>query len=163
MAEPKRIALGNDEAAVTLRTLLAEHLRARGLVVDLFGPDSIERKVDYPDVAEEVATQVAAGTYDRAILICGTGIGMAIAANKVPGVRAAQAADTYSAERARKSNDAQVLTMGARTVGPEVARAIVDAWLAAEFEGGRSTPKVAKLAELDKLRLSPTDAASGRR
>jgi ribose 5-phosphate isomerase B len=164
VTETKRIALGNDEAAVALRTMLVEHLRARGLVVDLFGPDSIERKVDYPDVAAEVANQVAAGTYDRAILICGTGIGMAIAANKVPGVRAAQAADTYSAERARKSNDAQVLTMGARTVGPEVARSIVDAWLAAEFEGGRSAPKVAKLAELDKLRGPSTgDAASSRR
>ena len=163
MSESKRIALGNDDAAVTLRTLLAEHLRARGLVVDLFGPDSTERKVDYPDVAAEVANHVAAGTYDRAILICGTGIGMAIAANKVPGVRAAQAADTYSAERSRKSNDAQVLTMGARTVGPEVARAIVDAWLAAEFEGGRSAPKVAKLAELDQLRLpSTSEAVSGR-
>ncbi len=164
MTEPKRIALGNDEAAVTLRTLLAEHLRARGFVVDLFGPDSIERKVDYPDVAAEVATHVAAGTYDRALLLCGTGIGMAIAANKVPGVRAAQAADTYTAERARKSNDAQVLTMGARTVGPEIARSIVDAWLAAEFEGGRSAPKVDKLAELDKLRRpSSSDAARSRR
>ncbi|HZC25835.1 MAG TPA: ribose 5-phosphate isomerase B [Actinopolymorphaceae bacterium] len=164
MAEPRRIAIGNDEAAVTLRTLLAEHLRARGFVVDLFGPDSTERKVDYPDVAVEVANHVAVGTYDRALLICGTGIGMAIAANKVPGVRAAQAADTYSAERARKSNDAQVLTMGARTVGPEVARSIVDAWLAAEFEGGRSAPKVDKLAELDELRRpSASDAGSCRR
>jgi ribose 5-phosphate isomerase B len=157
LTDRKRIALGNDEAAVTLRELLADHLRARGYEVDLFGPESADTKVDYPDVAYEVATRVAAGTYDRALLLCGTGIGMAIAANKVPGVRAAQAADTYSAERARKSNNAQVLTIGARTVGPELARSIVDAWLASEFEGGRSAPKVRKLEQLDeKLRAAST-------
>lgn len=145
----KPIAIGNDEAAAGLRELLAEHLRSRGYAVELYGPASAGESVDYPDVAVEVATRVAAGTYDRALLLCGTGIGMAIAANKVPGVRAAQAADTYSAERARKSNDAQVLTIGARTVGPELARAIVDAWLRSEFEGGRSLPKVEKLRQLD--------------
>jgi ribose 5-phosphate isomerase B len=151
----KPIAIGNDAAAVSLRGVLAEHLRARGLRVDLYGPAggaAAEAEVDYPDVAVEVAREVAAGTYDRALLLCGTGIGMAIAANKVPGIRAAQAADTYSAERARKSNDAQVLAIGARTVGPELARSIVDAWLASEFEGGRSAPKVAKLTALDQTR-----------
>jgi len=145
----RRIAIGNDEAATGLRTLLAEHLRARGYAVDLYGPASAEENVDYPDVAVEVARKVADGTYDRALLVCGTGIGMAIAANKVPGVRAAQAADTYSAQRARKSNNAQVLAIGARTVGPELARSIVDAWLASEYEGGRSATKVAKLEALD--------------
>ena len=83
------------------------------------------------------------------ILICGTGIGMCIVANKVPGVRAALAHDVYSAERARKSNDAQILTMGAQVVGTEAARAILNAWLASEFQGGRSAPKVAKMAALD--------------
>ena len=96
-----------------------------------------ERPVLYPDVAFKVAEQVAAGHFPRAILMCGTGIGMAICANKVPGVRAAQAHDTYSAERARKSNDAQVLTMGARVVGEELAKGIVKAWLESEFEAGR--------------------------
>ncbi len=119
--------------------------------MELYGP-AAEQEIDYPDVAVEVAREVAAGTYDRALLLCGTGIGMAIAANKVPGVRAAQAADTYSAERARKSNDAQVLAIGARTLGPELARTIVDAWLASEFEGGSSAPKVAKLTALDERR-----------
>lgn len=149
-----RIALGNDDAAVALRELLAAHLRARGIEVDLFGPGPSEAGQDYPDVAVAVATKVAAGEYQRALLLCGTGIGMAIAANKVPGARAAQAADTYSAERARKSNDAQILTIGARTVGPELARSIVDAWLASEFEAGRSTPKVAKLKALDDNRTA---------
>lgn len=150
------IALGNDEAAVALRHLVAEHLEERGYTVSLYGPDSADDPVSYPDVAVDVARQVAAGTHDRAILICGTGIGMSIAANKVPGVRAAQAADTYTAERARKSNDAQVLCLGARTVGPELARSIVDAWLASEFAGGRSTSKVEQLKALD----DPGQAAS---
>jgi ribose 5-phosphate isomerase B len=144
-----RNALGNDDAATAPRELLADHLRARGLEVDLYGPEPGESGQDYPDVAVAVAT----GEYERALLLCGTGIGMAIAANKVPDVRAAQAADTYSAERARKSNDAQILTIGARTVGPELARSIVDAWLASEFEAGRSAPKVAKLKALDGSRI----------
>jgi ribose 5-phosphate isomerase B len=88
---------------------------------------------------------VARGQHGRAILVCGTGIGMAIAANKVPGVRAAQAHDPYSAERARRSNDAQVLTLGARVVGPELAASLVRTWLRAEFAGGGSLRKVAKI------------------
>lgn len=153
MTSVGRIALGNDDAAAALRELLADHLRACGFEVDLYGPGPGETGQDYPDVAVAVANRIAAGEYERGLLLCGTGIGMAIAANKVPGVRAAQAADTYSAERARKSNDAQILTIGARTVGPELARSIVDAWLASEFEAGRSAPKVAKLKALDENRI----------
>ncbi len=108
--------------------------------------------MDYPDVAEQVARAVAAGTYGRAILVCGTGIGMAITANKVPGVRAAQASDPYSAERARKSNDAQVLCLGARIVSTENAKLLVDHWLASEFQGGGSARKVAKMNALDAAR-----------
>jgi ribose 5-phosphate isomerase B len=97
-----------------------------------------------------VALAVAHGECERGILVCGTGIGMAIAANKVPGVRAAQAHDVYSAERARKSNDAQVITLGAQVIGSELAKMIIAAWLPAEFSGGRSAPKVEKLKDLDK-------------
>ena len=89
--------------------------------------------------------RVARGEADRALLVCGTGIGMAISANKVPGIRAAQCHDTYSAERARKSNDAQVITMGARVIGPELAKTVLQAWLASEFEPERSGPKVARI------------------
>ena len=96
-------------------------------------------------MAFEVAGRVAAGQYTRAILMCGTGIGMAISANKVPGVRAAQAHDAYSAERARKSNDAQIVTMGARVIGTELAKSVVDAWMQSEFEGGRSAPKIERI------------------
>lgn len=145
----KKIALGNDEAAVGLRNVLGTHLESLGYAVDLFGPDNVSNAVDYPDVAIEVAHHIADGDYERGILICGTGIGMAIAANKVPGVRAAQAADTYSAERARKSNDAQIIALGARTLGPELAKTIIDSWLASEYEG-RSDSKVSKLIALDK-------------
>ncbi|MDR0417540.1 MAG: RpiB/LacA/LacB family sugar-phosphate isomerase [Propionibacteriaceae bacterium] len=148
----KAIALGNDEAAVALREVLAADLADLGWRVELFGPGPGDGPVDYPDVAATVARRVAEGEYDRAVLLCGTGIGMAIAANKVPGVRAAQVGDPYSAERARKSNNAQIITMGSRTVGPELARSLLRTWLDAEFAGGRSLPKVAKLDALDQVR-----------
>ena len=144
----KTIALGNDDAAVGLRDTLINHLESRGYTVDTFGPASGIDSVDYPDVAVEVANRIVGGDYERGILLCGTGIGMAIAANKVPGIRAAQAADSYSAERARKSNNAQIVTIGARTVGPELAKTIVDSWLASEYEG-KSDSKVDKLIALD--------------
>lgn len=150
--EAPRIAVGNDEAALTLRVVVAEELTRRGWQVDLYGPGERGESVDYPDVAEQVARRVADGTYQRAVLLCGTGIGMAIAANKVPGVRAAQVADPYSAQRARMSNDAQIMTMGERTVGPELARTLLVTWLESEFAGGGSTAKVAKLVALDAAR-----------
>jgi ribose 5-phosphate isomerase B len=143
------IAIGADDAAFELKGLLVEFLGERGYQVRDFGCHSPD-PVDYPDVAAAVAEAVARGEHDRAILVCGTGIGMEIAANKVPGVRAALCHDVYSAGRARRSNDAQVLTMGARVIGVELAKRIVEEWLRAEFEGGRSAPKVAKLAELDR-------------
>ena len=94
--------------------------------------------------------RLLAGEGERGVLVCGTGIGMAIVANKVPGVRAAQAHDLYSAERARKSNDAQIITLGALVVGPELAKALIDVWLRSEFGGGRSAPKVAKINAVDE-------------
>ena len=101
-------------------------------------------------MAVEVAEAVARGEHERAILVCGTGVGKSITANKVPGVRAAQCQDVFSAERARKSNDAQVLTMGQRVIGPELAKTIVDAWLESEFGGGSSARKVQKMEEVDR-------------
>ena len=99
--------------------------------------------------------RLADGTYQRGILICGTGIGMAITANKVPGVRAACCHDPYSAERARKSNDAQILTMGAQIVAPILARMLLDHWLVSEFQGGRSAPKVEKIKAVDRRYHTP--------
>ncbi len=143
-----KIAVGADHLGYPLKETVRAHLELRGHEVIDFGVHGAA-PVDYPDVAIEVATAVAAGTFERAILVCGTGIGMAITANKVPGVRAANVADPYSAERARKSNDAQVLCLGARVVAPEVANILVDHWLASEFAGGDSARKVAKVNALD--------------
>jgi len=144
-----KIAIGCDEAGYDLKQVIVEYVRSLGVQVDDLGCYSKE-PVDYPDVAEHVARQVAAKKYERGILICGTGIGMAIVANKVPGVRAAQCHDVYSAERARKSNNAQIMTMGARVIGPELAKAIVKVWLESEFAGGRSSRKVEKVDEVDR-------------
>ena len=136
-----RIALGADHAGVHLKDSLKRTLDELGVTYQDFGTGSAE-SVDYPDFAHAVANGVAGGQFERGILVCGTGIGMAISANKVRGIRAAQCHDTYSAERASRSNDAQIITLGARVVGPELAKAIVDAWLASTFDGGRSQPKV---------------------
>ena len=143
------VAIGADEAAFDLKEILKEYLKGRGIEVVDYG--SFDRNpVLYPDVAVKVAEAVAEGKHPRGILMCGTGIGMAISANKVPGIRAANCHDTYSAQRARKSNDAQILTMGARVIGPELAKTIVDAWLDSEFEGGGSAPKVERIIQYDE-------------
>lgn len=151
-----RIAVGADHHGFRLKEAVKGHLMERGHDVTDFGvPD--ERPVDYPDVAAAVAREVAAGTFERAVLACGTGIGMAIAANKVPGVRAAPVTDPYSAERAMRSNDAHILCLGGRVVGTEVALLLVDHWMASEFAGGESARKVAKIEALDGRR-SPEGA-----
>jgi ribose 5-phosphate isomerase B len=141
------IAVGADSAGAPLKEHLAKYLQDHGYEVKDYGNADY---ADYPDVAAEVAEAVARGEHDRALLVCGTGLGMAITANKVPGVRAATAHDPYSAERARKSNDAQVLTMGARVIAPQNAELVLAHWLASEFEGGGSAPKVAKMKAVDE-------------
>jgi ribose 5-phosphate isomerase B len=142
------VAIGSDDAGFELKERIKEQLLELGLQVRDFGCNSTE-PVDYPDVAYELAKSVARSPGARGILVCGTGIGMAITANKVAGVRAAQAHDTYSAQRARKSNNAQILTLGSRVVATELAREIVRAWLASEFEGGGSSRKVEKMDRID--------------
>ncbi len=146
--ENKVVAIGSDEAGYDLKELIKQHLTAQGIEVKDYGCHSTE-PVDYPDVAVVLAKDVAAHQIERGILICGTGIGMAITANKVTGVYAAQAHDTFSAERARKSNNAQIITMGARVIGPELAKQIVDHWMASEFAGGGSARKVAKIKKIE--------------
>jgi ribose 5-phosphate isomerase B len=147
-----KLAIGCDEAACELKEVLKKHLLEQGHDVTDFGTHD-GKPVLYPDVAIAVAERVAQGEYPRAVLLCGTGIGMAISANKVTGIRAAQCHDTYSAERAARSNDAQIVTIGARVVGPELAKAIVDSWLRSTFDGGRSAPKVQRITDYEaKLR-----------
>ena len=104
----------------------------------------------YPDVAVTVAQAIAKGDFERGILLCGTGIGMAISANKVPGIRAAVCHDPYSAERSRKSNNAQVMCIGERVIGVELAKYLIDIWLDSEFSGGTSIPKVDKIMEYEQ-------------
>jgi ribose 5-phosphate isomerase B len=147
----KKLAVGSDHLGAELRQDIAEHLVERGYEVKDFGSAPGD-EVDYPDIAAPVARAVAAEEYPRAILVCGTGIGMAITANKVPGVRAASVGDVYSAVKARSSNNAQILCLGAQVTGRGLALELVDAWLDSEFRGGRSAPKVAKIDALDDLR-----------
>lgn len=146
----RRLAIGSDHIGFELKETIKQYLEEERVPYDDLGTYS-EEHVDYPLVAHRVAKAVAEGRYDRAILICGTGIGMAIVADKVPGVRAALCHDVYSAERARKSNDAQVLTMGARVIGPELAKSVVRAWLAADFLGGPSATRVQQIKEIDEM------------
>lgn len=143
------IAIGCDEAAFELKQVILETLRADGHEVDDFGTFD-NKPVLYPDIAFAAAQSVADGRNERGVLLCGTGIGMAISANKVPGIRAAQTHDTYSAERAKKSNDAQIITIGARVIGPELAKSIVRAWMASEFEPARSGPKVDRIRDFER-------------
>lgn len=144
-----RIAIGCDEAAYNLKSEIKKHLANRKDIelVD-FGADA-GAVVLYPDIAYAVAEAVAKGDFDRGILFCGTGIGMAICANKVPGIRAAVCHDPFSAERSRKSNNAQIMCMGERVIGVELAKYLVDIWLDCDFAGGGSTPKVARINELE--------------
>ncbi|MFG6667080.1 RpiB/LacA/LacB family sugar-phosphate isomerase [Halomonas sp. HNIBRBA4712] len=147
-----RIAVGGDEAAYELKEILVSHIRELGHEVEDFGTFAAE-PVLYPDVAFEVATAIKEGRFDRAVLVCGTGIGVAISANKVTGIRAAQAHDTYSAAKAQTSNNAQIVTLGARVVGPELAKSIVSTFLSNTFSGGASELKIARITEYES-RLS---------
>ena len=151
------IAVGADEAGAPLKEHLAKYLNDNGYQTKDYGNGSEQ---DYPEVASQVAQAVSSGEHDRALLVCGTGLGMAITANKIPGVRAVTAHDPYSAERARKSNDAQVLAMGARVIAPEAAEKVLDHWLASEFQGGGSTEKVQKMKGVDAQFRTERSASS---
>jgi len=144
-----KLAIAGDSAGEGLAKVLAEHLK------DRYEVEEVSRTSDgadpfYANLSDRVASGVLDGTYDRAILVCGTGIGVCISANKVPGIRAALTHDTYSAERAALSNNAQIITMGARVIGSELAKSIADAFLTQTFdENGRSAGNVNAINELD--------------
>ena len=142
-----RIAVGADHAGFGLKQELAEHLRAAGHEVTDCGAHSTDR-VDYPDFGAAVGRAVAAGLAELGVCVCGSGNGIAMAANKIAAVRAAVAYDVTSARLARAHNDANVLCIGERLTGAEVAREALDAWLAASFDGGRHEARVAKLDAL---------------
>lgn len=139
-----RIAVGSDHAGFEMKQALADHLRELGHEVVDLGTHSTDR-VDYPDYGAAVGRAVAGGDAEGGVCVCGSGIGIAIAANKIAGVRAATVHDVSSARLAREHNDANVICIGERLTGPVVAVDALDAWLAADFEGGRHTGRVAKL------------------
>jgi ribose 5-phosphate isomerase B len=150
-----RVVIDADDAGLKLKRDLVDHLETLGVdVVDLNylgkNPDA-----DYPEIGYHLAVKIREKEFDRGILICGTGLGMAMIANKVETVFAGPCHDVYSAERLKKSNDAQVLTMGARVVGVELAKMIADAWLNSEFQGGTSRPKVESMRQLENQSFHP--------
>jgi len=144
-----KIAIGCDEAAFSMKETVKAYVEQLGHEVKDYGVYNTD-PVLYPDIAYAVATAVADGKQERGILICGTGIGMAITANKVPGIRAAVCHDAYSTERSRKSNNCQVMTMGARVIGEETAKMMVKIWLDCEFQGGGSVAKVDRICAIEK-------------
>ncbi len=144
-----RIAIGSDHAGYHLKEALKQTLAGTGAEVEDVGTDS-EASVDYPDYAERVARRVASGQSDRGILICGTGIGMAMAANKVEGIRAASVTDEIGAQLARRHNDANVLALGGRVTPPAVAARLVQIFLDTPFEGGRHKRRVDKVSDLER-------------
>ncbi|VBB09186.1 ribose/galactose isomerase [Lucifera butyrica] len=147
-----KIAIGCDEAAYDLKMELINHLREKGIEVKDFGTKAGE-VVLYPDIAVIVAEAVARGEYERGILVCGTGIGMALSANKVPGIRAAVCHDPFSTERSRKSNNAQIMCMGSRVIAPHLAKYLLNIWLKCDFSGGNSAPKVARIMKYEEMYL----------
>lgn len=150
MSEKKpKVIIDADDAALDLKKEIVSHLAKQGYEVqdlDYLG----SHQANYPEIGYNLAKKMQAGEAERGILLCGTGLGMAMVANKVEGVFAGSAHDTFSAERLKKSNDANVLTMGARVIGPELAKMVADAWLKSEFAGGGSAPKVAQMRQFEK-------------
>lgn len=143
-----RIAIGSDHRGFAAKSKLLELLKRLDQEVVDMGPQSNE-SVDYPDIASLVANQVSSGAVDRGILICGTGIGMCIAANKFPGVRAAPCHDDLTAEMSRRHNDLNVLCLSADMLGEKLIDRMVEIWLKTEFEGGRHARRVEKIAEIE--------------
>ena len=144
-----RGGFGNDHVAVELRNVLMEHLREKGYECIDFGPSDPADKVNYPEPGRLVAEALMRGEIHKGVLICGTGIGISLAANKVPGIRAAVCSEPYSAKLTVEHNNANIIAMGARVVGTELAKMIVDEFFAARFEGGRHAMRVDMISEIE--------------
>lgn len=145
-----KIALGSDHGGYNLKQALIPLLQARDIQVADAGTDNSVDSVDYPDFAERVALLVVHGEADAGILVCGTGIGISIAANKVPGIRAALVTDEFMARMAKEHNNANILVLGGRVLDEQKACDLVSAWLDASFEGGRHQGRLDKIAEIEK-------------
>ena len=154
------LVIGCDSAAVALKNTLTAHLREKGYQVEDMGVSDPADDTAYAYVAEKVAHKVLEEEGRRGILLCGTGIGVAIAANKVPGIRAAQIHDIFSAERAALSNAANIVTLGARVVAPQLAQRLLDQWLVLKYQDGPSTLKIAAIQEVEKKYTAKTSQFS---
>ncbi len=152
-----KICIDCDDAAFNLKKVLFDHLKGKGIDITDLNYSATHKNAMYPEIGYNLAKEIQAGNYDRGISICGTGLGMAMIANKVEGVFAGTCHDVFSAERLRKSNDAQIITMGERVIGPELAKTVIDAWLVSEFQGGDSAPKVQQMRDLEKNSFHPKD------
>ncbi|HIJ59668.1 MAG TPA: ribose 5-phosphate isomerase B [Nitrospirae bacterium] len=147
-----KIAIASDHAGIEMKEAFVNLLSEFGHECLDFGSKNFE-SVDYPDFAEKVSKEVSEGNYDRGILICGTGIGMAITANKFPNIRAALCNDMYSAKMSRCHNDANILTIGGRIVGKDLAKEILKVWLNTEFEGGRHSRRLLKIKSIEEKKF----------
>jgi ribose 5-phosphate isomerase B len=147
-----KIALGNDHTALELKRIIQAHLLESGYEVVDFGTNSPER-CDYPIYGEAVANAVASHQADLGIVMCGTGVGISLAANKVRGIRACVCSEPYSAQLSRQHNNTNVLAFGARVVGTELAKMITDAWLNAKFEGGRHQRRIDEITAIENKQI----------
>lgn len=144
-----KIAIASDHGGLDYKNKIKKHLITKGYDIIDEGTNSNE-SCDYPDYAKKVGSLVVSGQVERGILVCGTGIGMSIAANKIKGIRAALCSDTFSAHATREHNDSNILCLGQRVIGESLALDIVDTWLNAEFQGGRHQNRIDKISELEK-------------
>lgn len=142
------VAIGSDHGGFLLKEEIKNLLTEKNIAFEDFGTYSTD-SVDYPDIAQKVGEAVASGKCEKGILICGTGIGISIAANKIKGIRAALCHDVFSAKMTREHNDSNILAMGERVIGPGLARMIAETWLATDFTGGRHADRVAKISRLE--------------
>ena len=145
-----KIGFGCDHTAIELKKELMEHMTGKGYECVDYGAYDAAVRVDYPDQGLKVAEAVKDGEVEKGVLICGTGIGISLAANKVPGIRAAVCSEPYSAMMTAKHNASQIIAMGARVVGNEMAKMILDAFFNTEFEGGRHAERVQKICDIEK-------------
>ena len=143
-----KIAIGSDHVGIEPKPIIIDYLKELGHEVEDFGPYSTER-TDYPIYGKKVAQEVASGNFEKGILICGTGVGISITANKVRGIRAVVCSEPYSAKLSREHNNTNIVAFGSRVVGSELAKMIVKEWLDAEYEGGRHAKRVEMIAEIE--------------
>ena len=144
-----KLAIGNDHAAVEMKNEIKDYLESKGIEVVNVGTDTHDR-VNYPESGYRVAKMVASGEVDGGVLICGTGVGISLAANKIPGIRCCVCSEPYTARLSKQHNNTNIIAFGARVIGMDRAKMIVDEWINAEFEGGRHEMRVAMITEIEK-------------